>query len=549
MLNDLKKSEKVFRTVFENTRDAILLADPNGRILEVNQACIDLFGYKTKDAFIYAIVTVEGLFEDSKDYQSFQKSDSHENFVNGFETRLVDRKDREFKALINWSVIHGGEGKSTGRVLLIKDILKNDSGTPQRERRRNIRLGILLAISNTVSSSLDLSKVLKNTTDKMLEILEPDSVRIYLLDSEKKGLHLVTHKGLSRRFISKKHMRYREIGDGLLGQVVVTGKTKVVDNFLRIEDPYVTSFLEEGLQCTVYIPFISKGKPIGVMAVSSHSMFKFSDYHVEILTSIGNHVGMAVENAHLYEDLKAAYQELKEAQEQVLRTEKLASLGKLSATIAHEINNPLAAVLTYIKLMMKLIERGKFTEAKVQDISRYLKTMDSEIARCGEIVKNLLAFSRQSKTTVKPHSLEEILEKTLMLIAHDLEIKGIQQVKWIEPDLPEIRCDFKQIQQAFLNLMGNASEAMKKGGTLNVRAARSIKKGLVEVDISDTGCGISKKDLPKIFEPFFTTKEEGKGVGLGLSVVFGIITKHKGTVEVTSEPGKGSTFKVQLPAA
>ena len=549
MLKDLKKSERVFRTVFENSRDAILLADPNGRILEVNQAFIDLFGNETEESFPPDTLTVEDLFENSKDYRSFKKSDSHEDFARGFVVSLVGGKSQRHRAQMNWNVIRGRGGENTGYIILIKKKIKHEDGEPYKERRRNIRLSILLAISNIISSGLDLAKILKNTIDKVLEVLEPDSVRIYLLDSEEKRLNLVSHKGLSRRFISKDYMQVREIGDGLLGQVVLTGKTKLVDNFLRTEDPYVESFIEEGLQSTVYIPFISKGEPVGVMAVSSHSMFKFSDYHVELLTSIGNHIGVAVENANLYQDLKTAYQELKEAQEQVIRTEKLASLGKLSATIAHEINNPLAAVLTYIKLMMKLISREKFTEAKIKDISRYLETMDSEIARCGEIVKNLLAFSRQSETTVIPHSLEEILEKTLMLIEHDLEIKEIRLIKEIEPDLPYIRCDFKQIQQAFLNLIGNASEAMTRGGTLRVRAGHSNKKGLVEVEISDTGCGISKRDLPRIFEPFFTTKEEGKGVGLGLSVVFGIIAKHKGTVEVDSEPGKGSTFKVRFPVA
>jgi signal transduction histidine kinase len=270
---------------------------------------------------------------------------------------------------------------------------------------------------------------------------------------------------------------------------------------------------------------------------------------VELLSAIGNHIGVAVENANLYDDIKSAYQELKTAQEQVVRTEKLASLGKLSATIAHEINNPLAALLTYIKLMMKLIARGKFNADKMKDISRYLNTMESETSRCGEIVKNLLAFSRQSKITIEPQDIEDIIDKTLMLIEHDLDMKEIRFVKKIEPDLPQIQCDFKQIQQTFLNLMSNASEAMSKGGILTVAAARSKKKGFVDVDVSDTGCGILKKDLPEIFEPFFTTKEEGQGVGLGLSVVFGIIARHKGTIKVESKQGKGSIFKMRLPVS
>jgi two-component system NtrC family sensor kinase len=176
--------------------------------------------------------------------------------------------------------------------------------------------------------------------------------------------------------------------------------------------------------------------------------------------------------------------------------------------------------------------------------------MESETARCGEVVKNLLAFSRQDKVTIESHSIAEIIDRSLILISHDLEMKEIQLKKTIEPNLPKVQCDFKQIQQAILNIMYNASEAMLKGGILTVTAnMRAGVEGFVDVMIADTGCGIAEEDKENIFEPFFTTKEEGKGVGLGLSLVYGIITRHKGTIEVKSEPGKGSTFKVTLPIA
>jgi two-component system NtrC family sensor kinase len=136
-----------------------------------------------------------------------------------------------------------------------------------------------------------------------------------------------------------------------------------------------------------------------------------------------------------------------------------------------------------------------------------------------------------------------------MLIAHDLELKEIRLVKNIEAHLPPIQCDFMQIQQALLNVMSNASEAMTKGGTLSVKVMKSKEDGFIDVVIRDTGRGIPKEDLKNIFEPFFTTKEEGKGVGLGLSVAYGIITKHQGTIEVESKPGEGSAFTIRLPRA
>jgi signal transduction histidine kinase len=176
--------------------------------------------------------------------------------------------------------------------------------------------------------------------------------------------------------------------------------------------------------------------------------------------------------------------------------------------------------------------------------------MESETARCGDIVKDLLAFARRTKITMESNSIEDIIDKTLNLISHELEIKELQLKTNIAPNLPKVKCDFKQIQQVLLNLMYNASEAMSNGGMLTIAANRTNgAQALLEVTISDTGCGISEKDMEHIFEPFFTTKEEGKGVGLGLSVVYGIIARHNGTITVESEPGKGSTFTVRLPCS
>ncbi|MGB6012637.1 MAG: ATP-binding protein, partial [Desulfobacterales bacterium] len=434
-------------------------------------------------------------------------------------------------------------------VLIIRDITKRKIAQ-QQIKKRNIRLDILNSISKTVSSSLNLDEILSSTIDKTLEVLESDSVRIYLLDDKKEILKLVAHKGLSDRLISKPFMKYRKPGDGLLGQTILDGETRLVDNFLRSEDIYVDSIIEEGLHTSAYIPLSTKGQLTGVMCVSSHFPIEFASDYIEFLTAIGNQIGVAVDNAALYENIKTAYEDLKEVQEQIVQTEKLASLGKLAATIAHEINNPLAAVLTYIRLMIKLKDRDKFSPERLEDISRYLGTMESETARCGEIVKNLLAFSRQSKITIKSRSIIDIIDRTLDLIAHDLEIKGIQLRKNIAPDLPDVQCDFQQIQQALLNLIYNASDAMVDGGTLTVAANRKAgSERFLAVMVSDTGCGITEENKEKIFDPFFTTKAEGKGVGLGLSVVYGIITRHNGTINVESKPGKGSTFTVSLPVA
>jgi PAS domain S-box-containing protein len=547
-LEDLQKSEEKYRTIFERSRDAIILTNPGGRIVEVNQAGVHILGYKTQKE-VLALESTEKLFVEKQDFVELQKRVSQEGFVVEFETRLVGKNDSGFYALITSNVTVDVSGTITGYVLIIRDITKRKISQQQIEKR-NIRLDILNSISKTISSSLNLDEILNSAIDKTLDVLESDSVRIYLMDDKKQILNLVAHKGLSPQLISKPFMISRNPGDGLLGQTILDGETRLVDNYLRSQDPYVDSMIEEGLHTTAYIPLSAKGQLIGVMCVSSHYPVDLAAEYIEFLTAIGNQIGIAVHNANLYENIKQAYEDLKDAQEQIVQTEKLASLGKLAATIAHEINNPLAAVLTYIRLMIKLMDRNRFSRERLEDISRYLATMESETARCGEIVKNLLAFSRQSKITIKSSSISDIIDRTLFLIAHDLEIKGIQLRKNIDPDLPEVQCDFQQIQQALLNLMYNASDAMREGGTLTVTANRNAGADrFLDVMVSDTGCGISEEDKEKIFDPFFTTKEKGKGVGLGLSVVYGIITRHNGTIEVESKPGKGSNFKVSLPLA
>jgi len=546
-LQHLRKAKDRYQAIFERSRDAILLTDPRGCILEINQVGVSMLGYRSTDE-VTALPSVDLLFA-NKDFNHLQKQVSQEGYVTEFETRLVRRSNNGFYAQITANVTVDDSGKINGYVFIIRDITKWKQARHQIETR-NARLATLNAIATTVSKTLKIDEILRHTIDKILDVLECDSVRIYLLQSDHKTLQLAAHRGHSELFTGKDHMKRRQVGDGLLGQTAINGAPKVVDNFLRSEDPYVDSLIEEGLHSTIYIPLLAKGTTKGVMCVSCHHAFKFSDDYVDFLTAIGSQIGVAIDNANLYANIEGAYEELKKAQEQIIRSEKLASLGKLAATIAHEINNPLAVVLTYVRLMIKLLTRKRFTPEKAEDIARYLNTMESETSRCGEIVKNLLAFSRQSKIVIEYHDIADIFERTLILIAHDLQIKEIRLIKAIDPDLPKVQCDFKQMQQALLNLMSNASEAMSRGGTLTVSAAcTGGSPRVVEVAISDTGCGIPTEDLKNIFEPFFTTKEEGKGVGLGLSVAYGIIARHNGAVDVQSEPGRGTVFKVSLPVA
>jgi len=239
--------------------------------------------------------------------------------------------------------------------------------------------------------------------------------------------------------------------------------------------------------------------------------------------------------------------ELQKAQNHIIQVEKMASLGKLSASVAHEINNPLTGILTYTKLILKKLDNNKLTRDSRNKIKHFLSLIESETTRCGNIVKNLLVFARKSNAEFKQEDLLSIVEKSLQLVKHHLEIQDIRLEKKIPEDSVFLKCDANQIQQALVALLINAVESMESGGLLSIELGRTADEKSVKIKVSDTGHGIPDEDIPHIFEPFFTTKQDGKGVGLGLSVVYGIIQHHSGDIKVSSEVDRGTTFTLVLP--
>ena len=234
-------------------------------------------------------------------------------------------------------------------------------------------------------------------------------------------------------------------------------------------------------------------------------------------------------------------EKLQSTQDDLLQAEKLTSLGQMAASIAHEINNPLAGVLIYTKLLSKKVAGGTFVQ---EEALGYLSKMESELSRSSKIIRNLLDFARQTEPLLRLVDINQILEQALSLVGHQAQLQNIEVVKEFTPSLPKVMADFDQLQQVFTNLALNAIQSMPDGGKVTIRS--SVVDSEIKVDVQDTGCGIPKQHLPRLFTPFFTTKEKGKGVGLGLAVVHGIIERHKGRVKVKSEVGKGTTFSVYL---
>jgi len=244
-------------------------------------------------------------------------------------------------------------------------------------------------------------------------------------------------------------------------------------------------------------------------------------------------------------DLKT--RELKSAHDHVLHVEKMASIGKMAAVVAHEINNPLSGILTYAKLLRKWMDRGEMSPEKKKEALDCLDLIAGESRRCGDLVKNLLTFSRTSPMNVESTDLNAVIDRSVRLVQHQLEMTGIQLQVDVAPDLPRVQCDPAQIEQVLLALVMNAIDAMPRGGNLWLRADLKAGAREIAIHVRDDGTGIPADILSQIFEPFLTTKESGHGVGLGLAISHGIMERHGGHIEVQSEVGKGTTFILTLP--
>ena len=282
---------------------------------------------------------------------------------------------------------------------------------------------------------------------------------------------------------------------------------------------------------------------------------KLKSYQVNLLGKNGDTIPISLNAAIIYEDRREVatigfFRDLRETlrmkealektQIQLLQSEKMASLGKLAAGVAHQLNNPLGGITLFTKLVM---EEYDIEDKAREDLQRILK--DAE--RCRDTVKELLEFARQTRQEMRPHDVNQALSRTLFLLENQAIFQNIEIEKDLAPALPPVPADIQQLNHMFMNIILNAVEAMEGRGSLRLRTALSQERNQVIIEISDTGPGIPEDVVPRIFEPFFTTKEEGKGTGLGLSLVYGIVEDHGGHITAESKVGEGTTFIIELP--
>lgn len=401
------------------------------------------------------------------------------------------------------------------------------------------RLDILYQISQDIGSFLELPDLLSRIIDLSSQAVKCGRGTIMLIDRESGEL-------VPQAVSLGQEKRELVVSRTIINNLLRTGKSILVSDAMRDERfKDAESVNIQKIRSAMCVPIRSKDSIIGVMYVDSQlSVMGFSQNDLELLTAICNQVGVAIENARLFDDLKKAYKELKEKQEELIESEKMAALGRLSSGITHEVKNPLTGIIGYAQMMLRDLEERRIEQDKIKE---NMKVIEREAQRCMSLLRNLLEFSRRKSTELRPVNINQVVEAALIFLNyHILKQDAVTKIiKNFDPNLPEIKADPDQLEQVFLNLCMNAKDAMPSGGTLTIVTRKTDEEVLI--DFVDTGCGIPNDIKEKIFKPLFTTKGEGKGTGLGLSVSKDIIERHKGVIEVNSQVGKGTTFTVHLP--
>jgi len=300
----------------------------------------------------------------------------------------------------------------------------------------------------------------------------------------------------------------------------------------------------ERARVTVLIPLITESRLAAVLCVGEKLSGEiYETDEIELLETLLKEAGIALQNARLYADLERQIDELRRTQDQLTQSAKLAAIGELAAGVAHEVNNPLTIIIGHAHLLSR--------RADAAPVQPAIEVIEAQAQRAANMVRGMLDFSRRRPRNVQDVSLRDVIERVLALVCDKLRGQGIETVKLFDDSDPAVPGDRDELTQVFINLIGNAADAMPKGGrlVLSTEVRRHDDITYVSVQVADTGTGIAAEHCDQIFESFFTTKPEGKGTGLGLTITRDIVKNHEGTIQVDSAVGKGTTMIVNLPLA
>ena len=412
----------------------------------------------------------------------------------------------------------------------------------EKETENLKQISALNAIAATVSQSLNLEEILDSTLEKVLEVMRIETGAIALTNEQTEELSFTVHRGFPERLLQEAGSL--KLGQGLTGRAAQSGEPILVEDISEEADlsKMELGMKEEGFRSFACIPLGAKEKVLGVMDIASHDLRQFSPQDVELLTSIGNQIGVAIDNAGLFHDLSEAYEDLATAQAHLFQSAKLSAIGEFAAGIAHEIRNPLTTIIGDAQLLMADMKPG-------QPEYESLKAIERSGKRASKVIGNLLSFSRQEEYELTPIDINSSIDSALSLIAYQIERSNVSIIKDLAADLPLVPASIHHLEEAWINLLINARDAIpaKQAGEIRITSRLDESGRAVQVFVSDTGVGIPKANLGRVFAPFFTTKDVNEGTGLGLYITYKTIDRHNGLIELDSEEGKGTTVTVTLP--
>jgi signal transduction histidine kinase len=396
-------------------------------------------------------------------------------------------------------------------------------------------LETLARVGQTINSALDLDDALRVITREACLMMQARMCSLLLLDESGDWLELKASYGAGENYLQRPRLSAAE---SLVGIVVRRRKAMQVQN-VQTSSRYQSTEIarREGLVALLSVPLLFAGEAIGVLNIYTGLPYQFSDEEIRILSALAELSALAIEKARLYERVV-------DVEEQLRQNEKLSALGLLAAEVAHEIRNP----LTVMKMLYHSLDlRFPRSDPRAKDA----KIIGRKIEHLNKIVDQILAFARTTEPTFAPVSLNEVIDELGLLVRHKLRNQGIQFVRRLEPNLSPVKADATQLEQAFLNLILNASEAMPSGGTLTVTSRKATAKESpkgphIAVEFKDTGEGMTETQRRRAFSSVLATTK-AKGTGLGLAIVARIIETHHGAIKIKSRPGAGTTITVLLP--
>src|SRR5450631_725787 len=535
-VTDRHAAEEKYRLLFQQMQEGVFAATPEGKLLDCNDAFVRMLGHISREELMALNLDTE-VYASSERREVFRREVERHNYVRNFEVQLR-RKDG---SLLSATESSFATRDGAGRIERYQGFLLDVSEKKQAEdeiRRRNRELNALNAMAMIASQSFDLDEILNLTLRQVIALLGAAAGSIYVTESS---------EGVFRRRADWGHGslesgRSSEISlPGGFGDLVTRSRTEVItaDYLPHLPAPVARFVSAEGPHAWIWVLLWGKDRPLGMMGISRDDSHKYTGGDENLLVATARQLATTIEKVSLYEETCRAYEDLRRTQEQLLQSEKMSAVGQLIAGVAHELNNPLTAILGYAQLL----ESEGLGERAADFVSKLFK----QAQRTHRVVQNLLSFARQRKPQRDEVDIRKVLDETLALRDYDLKVNGIKVEREIESTIPAVTADPHQLEQVFLNIINNGVDAMLesgRAGTLKVRVY--TEEGTVITEFQDSGPGI--KEPSRIFDPFYTTKSVGKGTGLGLSICYGIIKEHGGDISARNLDDGGAIIEVKLPA-